>query len=133
MRKSFYILFTIVIISLAAGCVKNNNHSLRDDARSLYTNSVVLVRKYTDSIARAKDSTTVLSLFKRYDDALTKLNYRYAAEADYEISEGENDTLTNMAFKLVSLKDSMLYSFAQRPMEPEDSTITLISQEPQSN
>lgn len=133
MRKLFYCALLAVLIMPVLSCEKKKSHSLRDDARALYEQSISIVRKYTDSISAAKDSASLLSLFSRYDDAVTRLNYSCPAGAAYEITEGENDTLTNLSLRLISLKDSLLASYAQRLEELPDSAMTLISQEAQSN
>lgn len=131
MKKFFVYIFIASLLAAAFACNRKKDNTLRNEARSLYENSLVIVNKYTDSIAAANDSSTLLALFHRYDDAISKLNYSYIAGAAYEMSEGENDTLTNKSMKLIALKDSLLNSYAQRFEEAADSTITSISQEEQ--
>ena len=70
----------------------------------------------------ATDSSTLLSLCERYDDTITRLNYEYKAGADYEMSEGENDTLTNLTFRFISLRDSLLQRYANPAKIDPDST-----------
>lgn len=60
----------------------------------------------------ASDSATLLELNERFEHALTNLNFKFPAETCLEISEGENDTLTNLTEKIIILRDSLLYSYA---------------------
>lgn len=133
MRKLAYLVLVAVLACSIVSCEKRKTHTLRDDARSLYNNSLVIISKYADSISHAKDSATLISIMQRFDESLTELNYSYAAGADYEISEGENDTLTNMSLKIIVMRDSLLKAYAKKFVEEGDSAITLISQEEQSN
>lgn len=133
MRLLYYVVVLFVATLCMSSCVKNKNNSLRVEARELYTESLNLANIYVDSISKAKDSTTLLGICERYDNILTKLNYSYSAGADYEMSEGENDTLTNLSNRFVAIRDSLLYAFAHPPVAEGDSATTLISQELQSN
>lgn len=60
----------------------------------------------------AKDSATVLRLSEGFEEALTHLNFEYPADADIDMSEGENDTLANMNLRFAHLRDSLLYRIA---------------------
>lgn len=108
----------------AGSCRNNSDNGQGDKARSLYEHSVRLIMKYTDSLDMAKDSASILRIDKNYDEALTKLNYDYPADTDLLISEGENDTLTNLTLKYVSLRDSLLYRLAHPLVLRPDSLAT---------
>ncbi|MDE6297166.1 MAG: hypothetical protein K2L89_04905, partial [Muribaculaceae bacterium] len=110
----------LFILLIATGCKKPvvNNH--RGDAVNLYKKSISLIKLYTDSFASAQDSATLLELNERFESALTNLNFKFPAETCLEISEGENDTLTNLTERIIILRDSLLYSYAH-PIEASDS------------
>lgn len=116
-------LTIVLIMSMTSSCNEKKDGSLRNDARDLYIESLKITNIYIDSIFNSKDSTTLLSLCSRYDEALTKLNYKYAAGADYKISEGENDTLITMSDRLIFLRDSLLDAFAHPLIIRTDSII----------
>lgn len=103
-----------------SGCKKNATNSLRDDALDLYRQSVKLIAQYTDSFSCTKDSAGLLELNERFEHDLTALNFKFPSETCLEISEGENDTLTNLTDKIVLLRDSLLYRYAH-PIESPDS------------
>ncbi|MDE6682981.1 MAG: hypothetical protein K2J87_06100, partial [Muribaculaceae bacterium] len=88
------------------------DNSKRIQASELYQKSVRLIRLYTDSFENAQDSATLLNLNERFTSSLTALNFKYPSETCLEISEGENDTLTNLTEKIISVRDSLLYLYA---------------------
>lgn len=114
MKRVLLISLLFTIASGMTGCMKKKENSRRADARDLFVKSMNMAERYTDSIARCGDSATLLALCRRYDAALTRLNYTYPAGTDYEISEGENDTLLNLTSRYVTLRDSLLRNFAAR-------------------
>lgn len=103
---------TFLLIGAMAGCGPKDDSTGDDDSTHLFHRSVVITKNYTDSIRSAKDSTTVLRLFKELDDSLTRINYAYPADTFIEMNEGQNDTLSNMLTRVVTLKDSILYRLA---------------------
>lgn len=107
--------FTIVLfvaLLLLTGCTGGNINSRDPQARQLYDKSVRLTREYIDSLHHAKDSAAIFRINREYDKAITNLNYDYPAETDFQISEGENDTLTSLNERYVHLRDSLLYRLA---------------------
>lgn len=125
--KSLHILPALAAFAVLVGaCSHSGQPTDADRARELYRHNLALLRSYTDSLSVARDSDRVLSLFSRFDDAVTKLNYNYPPDTDRLISEGENDTLARMTLRLVSLRDSLLYRFAH-PVVPTDSSLSVDS------
>ena len=109
---------------MSCSCRRKEVSQLEIEADRLYHRSVELTKTYTDSMAKAKDSATVLRLDHSLDDKLTKLNYEYRAETYLEISQGQNDTLTNITLRFASLRDSLLNRFAHPLPSPNDSIPT---------
>ncbi len=110
-NRIFPVSILICLISLSA-CNKPVDNSKRINASELYQKSVRLLKLYTDSFARATDSVTLLGLNERFSSSLTALNFKYPSETCLEISEGENDTLTNLTERIIYLRDSLLYVYA---------------------
>lgn len=135
MRRLLYLSGAVACLCTAlGGCSGKNEDTRGAQARSLYEKSLTLVRSYSDSMARAKDSAAVERLSEAYDEAVTKLNFNYPADTDPDMSEGENDTLARLTLRFVSLRDSLLYRFAHPLATPDSlaSDTTFISQRPQS-
>lgn len=120
MKRFSGIFVMVLLLSCVAmsSCEKKKVNTMREPARDLYLKSVSLTTKYIDSISHAKDTTSLLDLFNRYDQAVTNLNYSYPAGADYELAEGENDTLKNLSARIIFLRDSLLYAYAH-PFRPD--------------
>lgn len=125
--SGIFIMGLVLSCVVVSSCEKKKVNTMREPARELYLKSVAMSTKYINSISDAKDSTTLLALFERYDNDITNLNYSYPAGADYELAEGENDTLKNLSARIIHLRDSLLYAYAH-PL-PAD---TLTTQHPDS-
>ena len=120
--SGIFMMVIMLLCVVVSSCEKKKVNTLREPARELYLKSVALSTKYIDSISHAKDSTILLALFDRYDNDITNLNYSYPAGADYELAEGENDTLKNLSTRIIHLRDSLLYAYAH--LLPADTTTT---------
>lgn len=114
MKSLVYMILLVALITGVASCVRKSEISLRGEARELYLESRRITGIYLDSISKAQDSASLLGMCERYDEAITRLNYSHAAGADYDISEGENDTLINLSGRFIALRDSLLYQYAHR-------------------
>lgn len=123
MKKLIYLLLAISMVVTIGSCRKKVENSLRVEANDLFLKSRELTSSYIDSIRSSKDSTTLLSLYQNFENEITRLNYNYAAGVDYEMTEGENDTLVMLNKRMVYLRDSLLFSYAH-PYLPADSMKT---------
>lgn len=112
-------LYVMLLIILAA-CTEKKTDPARIAARSLYQKSESILSKYTDSVKNARDSSSLLGIMDRLDLALTECEFTYPPETDLKMSEGENDTLANLAMRISFLRDSLLYVYAH-PVVPTDS------------
>lgn len=123
MRKLLYLIAVMMSgICIFTACNhKNGSQDIRIDSRNLFLNSRKIAHVYIDSLLIAKDSSVVTQLFVNYDDAITRLNYSYRAGADYDLTEGENDTLTLLSQRIIFLRDSLLESFAKKNIIQTDS------------
>ncbi len=114
-------LLAMSVIQITVACRHKETSQLEIEADQLYHKSVELTKHYTDSMAKAKDSTTVIRLSQGLEDKITKLNYEYRPEAYLEISQGQNDTLTNLTLRFASMRDSLLYQLSKPVVETNDS------------
>ena len=104
-----------VVAAIAVSCNGTTDDSRAQAAKSLYNRSVSLTLAYTDSMAAAKDSASILRMSKEFDDSLTRLNFNFPADTDLDMSEGQNDTLIRLNRRYVQTRDSMLYHFSHHP------------------
>lgn len=119
--KPYWGILIIGLIILGSSCKRRIPESYRPQAMELYSKSVKLLKLYSDSFAISPDSMTLLELNHRFMHSFTALNFKYPSETCLEISEGENDTLTNLTERLVAIRDSMLYVYAHPAIENADS------------
>lgn len=115
MRGLFYILSFMVIGALTVSCSQNQEESRHQDARVLFEKSLMISRAYTDSLKMAGDSAEVERLSTEYEEAINKLHFSFDPDLGLQISEGENDTLTNITLRFVVMRDSLLNRFARKP------------------
>lgn len=123
MKKLICLLLAISMVVTIGSCRKKVENSLRVEANDLFLKSRELTSSYIDSIRSSKDSTTLLLLYQNFENEITRLNYNYGAGVDYEMTEGENDTLVMLNKRMVYLRDSLLFSYAH-PSLPADSMKT---------
>ena len=123
------IILTIAICHLPA-CMRNAESNLIAEAGELYEKTLALTNSYTDSVLNSKDSAQLHRLTDKFETELTKLNFQYPPDTDYEMNEGQNDTLLQISKRYVEARDSMLYYFAHHRVEPDsvaaDSTMVII-------
>lgn len=124
-----------------ASCGRNQADPDRNEARSLYLESREMIEKYIDSLKLAKDSATLLDLDERYEEGISDLNFKYNERIVLKVSEGENDSLTQLTLRYIHLRDSLLHRLSQ-PVLAADSvqsdslpaaSKSVISQRLQSN
>ncbi len=133
MRKLQYLPIFVglgILSCFLLSCKEKKVPTLDKEAHELYNRSLSLVTSYTDSILNSQDSATLIQLDKRFESTLTKLNYEYPAGTDYEITEGENDTLTMLSVRYVHAKDSMLKVFGRAATSVDSISIDSIGINP---
>lgn len=135
---SYHCLIRMMLIPAIAMtvCISSCGSGNKDDGRmaqqGYVTESVTISRQYLDSIHNASDSATIARLMKEFDDALTKVNYKYPANLYEDITESENDTMTAVILAVVAARDSALYRLAH-PAAPIDSAVLTQDSIPDSN
>lgn len=108
----------VAMLLLSAGCTRETATDDHSDADALFRESVRLLRTYTDSLAKATDSATCRRLSENLDSELTKLNFRYPANTDMSLTEGQNDTLYRLTTRYIRIRDKRI----SNPAAPQDST-----------
>lgn len=122
MKKLLYLFLIAVSFMTLEACGSKKTEGRNPQARQLYLNSLRLCKVYTDSMKHAGDSSEILRLGKAYDESLSKLEYNYPPDLGLEISEGENDTLTKLTLRFISVRDSVMKMLARQHIEHKDSS-----------
>ena len=122
------LLYISVLAALAGvwGCSRPGNNPNRVMARSLYEREKALVSNSIRRLSVARDSATVKRIAEEYDKEMTKLNFSYPVDTDWDISESENDTIQRLSMKYVSLRDSLLDRFGRLDSLGHDTTPAFI-------
>lgn len=110
MRKiKVFSLFSVMLLTAVGliGCNTSKEHHTRT-GETLYREMCQLIRSYTDSLQASKDTVSFKRLSSAYEDKMTKLNFRYPADTDLELTEAENDTLNQLMTAYLKVRDSHL-------------------------
>lgn len=99
-----------IVLTLCA-CSREEKKVDQHETSGLYIKMCNLTRSYTDSIMAAKDSTQLTQLLDRYELRVDALNFEVSPDTDYQLSEGQNDTIVMLMQKLQEARDSRLHSF----------------------
>ncbi len=106
----FFVITTGVILS-GSSCRRNTANEHPDIARQLFMKSMYLTEQYIDSMENASDSTSLLNIVENFNAKITKLNYQFPPDTDYNLSEEENDSLIRMFKHLEAIIDEKLKRF----------------------
>lgn len=124
--KNFALFVLVSLASLILFSCKGNDKQQEISPKDmLYRESVKICLAYIDSMSHAKDSVTVNRLMKQYDEAMTKVNYKYPPETFISIPQSNNDTLSRLSFRIIELRDSILFRLAHPLLESTDSYDTI--------
>ena len=93
LKAGFLVPVALVALIVLPACRREEHDASLDAARSLYRESIELLKSYTDSAARARDSLHIANAENGYREASEALNYRYPPDTYVHLNEGQNDTL----------------------------------------
>lgn len=122
MKWLAYIVLGLLALIPATGCSKNNRDTDRRTQRDLFYQSISLLEKNTNTIINTTDSAKLDSVYNLYEEELTALNLKFPPETDFKMTESENDTLITLITRINHLRDSLLKSFATKPIAQPDTT-----------
>lgn len=104
--------YLIILCFMFAGCSPSSENENRDEERMLATETMQASKAYIDSLKIAKDSASVSSLMQNYESIITRIYYSHTPDLYLNLSESENDSITKLTMRILSLRDSLLYRFA---------------------
>lgn len=107
---------------LFIGCANKDETVDRTDSNALYQDIKKMITLYTDSIAKAADSTSIAGIIERFEENLTKTNFKYPANADAKMTEGQQDTLYMLTSAFTKIKQKKLHQINTPRETPPDST-----------
>lgn len=122
-------LVVVLASSVLAGCEHKTSSPQEQSVPELYFRTVDCLKAYADSMAKAPDSAAVYRLMADMQSALTKLNFKFPANTDLELTEDENDTIYLMTKHILDEKNKRLETFARRDTVSKEETDSLLSPE----
>lgn len=103
-----------ILIVAAVGCGNKGEENRDAEARKLFDGMCRLTSLYLDSIESAKDSVRVNALMENYDTKITELNFSVKPDTDFQLTQGENDTIAMMVDSIRRVYDRKLYNFSHQ-------------------
>lgn len=102
------------LIMAAIGCRKTQEEVSNEDTDKLFKGMCQLTQVYIDSMEKSHDSLMIQALMERYDLRVTELNFKVAANTDYALTEGKNDTIALLVDSMRRVFNRKLLGFAHR-------------------
>ena len=110
-----------------ASCKKEHTQNSHAEAERLFHDIHKVTLLYTDSILNARDSISLFELMNRYEEKLEEVNYAALPDTDYNLTEGENDTIKMAMDSLVSAKVRRLRELGERKLVVETDSLVIDS------
>lgn len=105
---------TVAALLLIAGCSDGKEKTTHDFAGELFGKLQEAGKRYTDSMAAAKDSTAIYRIDEEYEERLAKIADEYPAETDNNFSETQNEILYNITERYITIRKKRLDSLSSR-------------------
>ena len=121
-------LILILLIYFITSCVRTENVSNdKENANKMYDDLCSLVIAYNDSLNQSSDSVHIENMILDYERKLTEIVFSYPPNTDLNMTNGQQDTLSQLTDKFIELKkikilatsniesDSIRYSISPSP------------------
>lgn len=106
-----FIIF-LIVCPFVISCGNKNESRRSGDADVLFTQSVNLLNQITQQLTFAKDSLSVDSLSDLFEKKIVEINFSVSPETDLNLTEQENDSLSKLYRKYLSIKRAKLIEFS---------------------
>lgn len=121
MKALIYISTVALSFSVVVACSSENKLKDRSDARDMFCHITALTKSYISKVEAAQDSAAWAAVCLEFEDSLDKVNFRYPADTDLLLSEGQNDTICNLMQTYVKVRDERLKTLMSPVAVPTDS------------
>ena len=102
-KKSFLASLTSILL-IVGGCSNPKTIDNKSESDKMFIELKELLLLYSDSLKNAADSASITNIVDRYESELTKTIYKYPAESDLQLTQGQQDTIASLTENFVSLK-----------------------------
>ena len=104
------LLVSLVLLGLS--CSTNKESDNNEEARLLFHRSAQLIKETTHNMKIAADSASIDSLSRLYEKKITEINFSFAPETDFKLTEQENDSLFKLIGSMKTVKYNKLKEFS---------------------
>ena len=111
-RITLYFIIFLIVCSFVISCGNKKESRRSGDADVLFTQSVNLLNQITQQLTFAKDSLSVDSLSDLFEKKIVEINFSVSPETDLNLTEQENDSLSKLYGKYLSIKRAKLIEFS---------------------
>ena len=105
-------LHSIFIASALLFCACSNSQTNDENSQAdqLYNDLKAIIISYSDSLNAANDSASIDNIIRNFEAELIKTNYNYPPETDFNMTVGQQDTISKLTDELIRIKQSKLHS-----------------------
>ena len=103
MKQSFLACLTSMLV-IVGGCSNPKTIDNKSESDKMFIELKELLMLYSDSLKNASDSASITNIVDRYESELTKTIYKYPAESDLQLTQGQQDTIASLTENFVAIK-----------------------------
>ena len=103
MKQSFLACLTSMLL-IVGGCSNPKTIDNKSESDKMFIELKELLMLYSDSLKNASDSASITNIVDRYESELTKTIYKYPAESDLQLTQGQQDTIASLTDNFVAIK-----------------------------
>ena len=103
MKQSFLACLTSMLV-IVGGCSNPKTIDNKSESDKMFIELKELLMLYSDSLKNASDSASITNIVDRYESELTKTIYKYPAESDLQLTQGQQDTIASLTDNFVAIK-----------------------------
>ena len=103
MKQSFLACLTSMLL-VVGGCSNPKTIDNKSESDKMFIELKELLMLYSDSLKNASDSASITNIVDRYESELTKTIYKYPAESDLQLTQGQQDTIASLTDNFVAIK-----------------------------
>lgn len=103
MKQSFLACLTSMLL-IVGGCSNPKTIDNKSESDKMFIELKELLMLYSDSLKNASDSASITNIVDRYESEQTKTIYKYPAESDLQLTQGQQDTIASLTENFVAIK-----------------------------
>ena len=103
MKQSFLACLTSMLL-IVGGCSNPKTIDNKSESDKMFIELKELLMLYSDSLKNASDSASITNIVDQYESELTKTIYKYPAESDLQLTQGQQDTIASLTDNFVAIK-----------------------------